>query len=91
MSVAEADALLYLTGHSRAELERALRIPALPPGWRSSFQALLQQGLHEGQAMGNPGLSLVGPAPAWTGFRPHAGVADRPGECQRVFSRPSVR
>jgi MOSC domain-containing protein YiiM len=31
MSVAEADALLYLTGHSRAQLERALRIPALPP------------------------------------------------------------
>src|SRR5499433_266895 len=44
MSVAEADALLYLTGHSRAQLERALRIPALPAGWRSSFQALLQQG-----------------------------------------------
>src|SRR5215510_3953801 len=36
MSVAEADALLYLTGHSRAQLERALRIPALSPGWRWS-------------------------------------------------------
>ena len=70
MSVAEADALLYLTGHSRAQLERALRIPALPAGWRSSFQALLQQGLREGQAMGNPGLSVVSPPPAWTGFRP---------------------
>jgi MOSC domain-containing protein YiiM len=52
MSVAEADALLYLAGHSRAQLERALRIPALPVGWRSSFQALLQQG--PGQAKGNP-------------------------------------
>src|ERR1700746_2010499 len=31
MSVAEADALLYLTGHSRAQLERALRIPRCPP------------------------------------------------------------
>ena len=70
MSVAEADALLYLTGHSRAQLERTLRIPALPAGWRSSFQALLQQGLREGQAMGNPGLSVVSPPPAWTGFRP---------------------
>ena len=70
MSVAEADALLYLTGHSRAQLERALRIPALPAGWRNSFQALLQQGLREGQAMGNPGLSVVSPPPAWTGFRP---------------------
>ena len=68
MSVAEADALLYLTGHSRAQLERALRIPALPAGWRGSFQALLQQG--PGQAKGNPGLAVVSPPPAWTGFRP---------------------
>jgi ferredoxin-NADP reductase/MOSC domain-containing protein YiiM len=67
MSVAEADALLYLTGHSRAQLERALRIPALSPGWRNSFEALLQQG--RGQAKGNPGLSVVSPPPAWTGFR----------------------
>jgi ferredoxin-NADP reductase len=70
MSVAESDALLYLPGHSRAQLERASRIPALPAGWRSSFQALLQQGLNEGQAKGNPGLSAVSPPPAWTGFRP---------------------
>jgi YiiM-like, 3-alpha helix domain/MOSC domain len=68
MSVAEADALLYLTGHSRAQLERALRIPALPAGWRGSFQALLQQGPNEGQAKGNPGLAVVSPPPAWTGF-----------------------
>jgi MOSC domain-containing protein YiiM len=45
MSIAEADALLYLTGHSRAQLERALRIQALAAGWRSSFQALLQEEL----------------------------------------------
>jgi ferredoxin-NADP reductase len=70
MSVAEADALLYLSGHSRAQLERALRIPALPAGWRSSVQALLQQGPNEAQAKGNPGLSVVSPPPAWTGFRP---------------------
>src|ERR1700756_4178182 len=68
MSVAEADALLYLTGHSRAQLERALRIPTLPAGWRGSFQALLQQG--PGQAKGNPGLAVVSPPPAWAGFRP---------------------
>jgi ferredoxin-NADP reductase/MOSC domain-containing protein YiiM/ferredoxin len=70
MSVAEADALLYLTGHSRAQLERALRIPALPAGWRSSFQVLLQQVPDQGQAVGNAGLSVVSPPPAWTGFRP---------------------
>src|SRR5712671_3024390 len=83
MSVAEADALLYLTGHSRAQLERALRIPALPAGWRSSFQALLQQG--RGQAKGNPGLTVVSPPPAWTGFRPmRASRIDR--ESVSVFS-----
>jgi ferredoxin-NADP reductase len=70
MSIAEADALLYLGGHSRAQLERALRIPALPAGWRSSFQALLRQELSEGRATGNAGLSSVSPPPAWTGFRP---------------------
>src|SRR6266446_3988465 len=83
MSVAEADALLYLTGHSRAQLERALRIPALPAGWRSSFQALLQQG--PGQAKGNPGLAVVSPPPAWPGFRPmRVSRIDR--ESNSVFS-----
>src|ERR1700731_2338106 len=43
MSVAEVDALLYLPGHSREQLERALRIPALSKGWQSSFQAILAQ------------------------------------------------
>src|SRR5207247_2665428 len=70
MSVAEADALLYLPRKSHAQLERALRIPALPAGWRNSFQALLQQGPDEGQANGNPGLVVVSPRPAWPGFRP---------------------
>ena len=41
MSVAEINALLYLPGHPRSELERVLRIPALSDGWRASFQALL--------------------------------------------------
>jgi ferredoxin-NADP reductase len=83
MSVAEVDALLYLTGHSRAQLERALRIPALPAGWRNSFQALLQQG--PGQAKGNPGLSFVSPPPAWTGFRPMR-VSQIDRESGSVFS-----
>jgi hypothetical protein len=45
-TVAEVDALLYLAGHSNAELERALRIPALSRGWQISFQAMLQQDLN---------------------------------------------
>ena len=43
LSVADADALLYLPGHDRADVERALRIPALSPGWRESFQAMLER------------------------------------------------
>src|ERR1700759_5243351 len=52
MTVAEINALLYSPRHSRPGLERALRIQALPPGWRASFEALLQN-----QGSGNAGLA----------------------------------
>ena len=65
MPVAEADALLYLPGHQRQELLRALRIPALSPGWQASFQALLE----EEPGSGNAGLAVTSPPPAWSGFR----------------------
>ena len=42
MTVAEINALLYSPDHPRDRLERALRIEALSPGWRASFEALLQ-------------------------------------------------
>jgi ferredoxin-NADP reductase/MOSC domain-containing protein YiiM len=70
MTVAEIDALLYLPGHSRPQVERALRIPALPAGWRASFQAILSQRETADGADGNAGLVAVGPPPAWPGFRP---------------------
>ena len=35
MTVAEADGLLYLPGHSRERIMSALRIPALPDGWKA--------------------------------------------------------
>jgi ferredoxin-NADP reductase/MOSC domain-containing protein YiiM len=71
MSVSEIDALLYMPGHSRDQLERALRIPALSAGWRSSFEALLTQERKGGVTAGNPGLTAAsGPPPAWRGFRP---------------------
>jgi ferredoxin-NADP reductase/MOSC domain-containing protein YiiM len=67
MTVAEVNALLYLPGHERAELDRALRIAALSDGWRRSLQALLDGG--EG-AGGNPGLAPAAVAPAaFAGFR----------------------
>jgi ferredoxin-NADP reductase/MOSC domain-containing protein YiiM/ferredoxin len=71
ISVAEMDALLYLTGHTREQLVRALRIPALSQGWQGSLQAILQQETSGGRVAGNPGLTpSSGPPPAWTGFRP---------------------
>lgn len=42
MTVAEINALLYSPNHPRDRLERALRTEALSPGWRSSFQVILQ-------------------------------------------------
>src|SRR5262249_23457957 len=42
MTVAEINALLYLPNHPRDHLQRALRIKALSPGWRGSFEALLE-------------------------------------------------
>jgi ferredoxin-NADP reductase/MOSC domain-containing protein YiiM/ferredoxin len=65
MTVAETDALLYLPGHPRQQLLRALRIPALSPGWQSSFRALLDAG----PGGGNAGLVNASPPPAWPGFR----------------------
>lgn len=71
MTVAEINALLYLPGHSRQQLERVLRIPALSAGWRTSFQALLQNESSGSPTTGNPGLAAgVGAPPAWPGFRP---------------------
>jgi ferredoxin-NADP reductase/MOSC domain-containing protein YiiM len=68
-SVAEVDAVLYLPGHSSDQLQRALQIPALSKGWRSSFQAMLQQDLNSKSTVGNPGLAYEEQAPAWPGFR----------------------
>ena len=81
MPVAEADALLYLPGHPRQQLLRALRIPALSPGWQASFRALL-----EGEpGSGNAGLAVTSPAPAWPGFRQLAVTAITP-ESESVIS-----
>ncbi|GAA1878748.1 MOSC and FAD-binding oxidoreductase domain-containing protein [Streptantibioticus ferralitis] len=72
MTVAEIDALLYMPGHERSQVERALRIPALSPGWKSSMQSLLEEADRQpGATAGNAGLTsaAVSPPPAWPGFR----------------------
>jgi ferredoxin-NADP reductase len=75
MAVAEINALLYSPNHARDRLERALRIEALSPGWRSSFEALLQsQATAAGS--GNAGLAPAAAAhPVAPGFRPLAVAA----------------
>jgi ferredoxin-NADP reductase/MOSC domain-containing protein YiiM len=57
LTIADADALLYLPNKSRDRLERALRIPALSEGWKGSFRELLAKG-------------DASAAPLWPGFRP---------------------
>jgi len=82
ISVAEVDALLYLPGHPRKQLERALRVPALSEGWKGSLQALLATS----EQSGNAGLAPSStPPPAWSGFRPlHVKMLQR--ECVDVVS-----
>jgi ferredoxin-NADP reductase/MOSC domain-containing protein YiiM/ferredoxin len=74
MTVAEVSALLYLPSHPRQQLLRALRIPALSPGWQASFQDLLDAE----PGSGNAGLITASPPPAWAGFRPLTVTAIEP-------------
>ena len=68
MSVAEINALLYSPNHPRDRLQRALRIEALSPGWRSSFEALLQSQT-TAPSSGNAGLAPAAAAhPVAPGF-----------------------
>jgi ferredoxin-NADP reductase/MOSC domain-containing protein YiiM len=70
MTVVEINALLYSPRHPRDQLERALRIEALSPGWRTSFEALLQTQTTAGGS-GNAGLAPAAAAfPVAPGFRP---------------------
>lgn len=70
LTVAAVDALLYLPEPTKGDIERALRIPALSPGWKASFEALLRQMERPGSRTGNAGLAspeqMVTAAP---GFR----------------------
>jgi ferredoxin-NADP reductase/MOSC domain-containing protein YiiM/ferredoxin len=81
VTVAEVDALLYLSGHPRDQLERALRVPSLSEGWKGSLRALLAAG---GQG-GNAGLAPTTPPPAWIGFRPLR-IVEVHRESERVLS-----
>jgi ferredoxin-NADP reductase/MOSC domain-containing protein YiiM len=69
LTVEEANALLYSSNHPRDRLERALRIDALSPGWRSSFEALLRPS-GAATSRGNAGLVPAAAAhPVAAGFQ----------------------
>jgi MOSC domain-containing protein YiiM len=89
MTVEEIDGVLYLSGHTRDQVERALRIPALSPGWQASMRTLLDEagGAGGGRASGRAGLTAAAsaPPPAWPGFRPLTVTGVAP-ESSSVFS-----
>jgi MOSC domain-containing protein YiiM len=70
MTVEQINALLYLPGHPRSQLERALRIRALSAGWRASFEALLRSGGGQVGMTGNAGLSTAALTATTPGFFP---------------------
>ena len=57
MTVKTVNALLYSSHHPEDELRRALNIPALSPGWRGSFETLLEAENANPGAAGNPALT----------------------------------
>ncbi|MCP3715786.1 MOSC and FAD-binding oxidoreductase domain-containing protein [Paraburkholderia sp. CNPSo 3281] len=85
MTVAEANALLYSPNHPLDQLARVLRIEALSPGWRRSFEALLKSST-TGVTSGNAGLAPAAASyPVAPGFRPLT-VAAIERESSDVFS-----
>lgn len=85
MTVADVDALLYLPGHPRQQVLRALRIPALSDGWKASFREIAARPDGDDRATGNAGLTPESPPPAWPGFRTLAVTAVEP-ESDSVIS-----
>ena len=65
LTVAEADALLYLPGHDRTRLADAVDVPALSPGWHASFRQMID----DGPGGSSPAGVEVAPPPSWPGFR----------------------
>jgi MOSC domain-containing protein YiiM/ferredoxin-NADP reductase/ferredoxin len=82
MTIAEINALLYSPNHPRDRLERAVALGALSPGWRASFEALLQSQTKNAATRGNAGLVPSAAAhPVAAGFHPVTIAAvDRDGE-----------
>jgi ferredoxin-NADP reductase/MOSC domain-containing protein YiiM/ferredoxin len=77
MTIAEIDGLLYSAHHPVDALRRAVRIPALSPGWQTSMRSLLDAA-ENGENVGNAGLAPKPVIPlSWSGFRPLKVIASR--------------
>jgi ferredoxin-NADP reductase/MOSC domain-containing protein YiiM len=81
MTVADIDALLYLPDQDRDLARQALDIPALSPGWRESFRAMLESEA----STRSPGGVPTGTPPGWNGFRSLV-VADTVEESAGIVS-----
>ena len=68
LTVAQVDGLLYGPNHPVEDVRRALRIPALSPGWQWSMREMLKAA-DDGRSSGNAGLSGATLPLAWQGFR----------------------
>ncbi|MGZ6094612.1 MAG: MOSC domain-containing protein, partial [Polyangiales bacterium] len=90
MSVAEINALLYMPGHPREGLERALRISALSKGWRGSFEALLSNPQGSGNAGLAPAIAKAA-APGFTPLRVERIVRECEGVLSLTFVSPDRR
>jgi ferredoxin-NADP reductase/MOSC domain-containing protein YiiM/ferredoxin len=84
LTVADVDSLLYTAPHPAERLRQAVRLQALSPGWKASFEALLRAS-ERGIETGNAGLTAAARPPAWPGFRTLAVVECRQ-ECDDVRS-----
>jgi ferredoxin-NADP reductase/MOSC domain-containing protein YiiM len=72
LTVAEIDTLLYLPRRDTEALRRALRIPALSPGWRQSFADLLTAEENPGgpaSTQSETPETGAGEGSAWPGFQ----------------------
>jgi ferredoxin-NADP reductase/MOSC domain-containing protein YiiM len=63
LSIADADALLYLPHRDPSQLRVATQIPALSPGWQQSFRELLEEANVPSES------SPPSPGTGWAGFR----------------------
>src|SRR5271167_3138638 len=76
MTVAETNALLYTASDPRDQLQRALRIPALSTGWRTSLEALLERvesgTPRSGEHVGTPRIRRHRARSEWEGGPPRA-------------------